>query len=419
MVNLSRFISLNIRMIKPKTQDAIASSLEKLKTEGNYRVFTDILRQRGDFPRAVYYGKYNIKQITNWCSNDYLGMGQHKVVLDAMHTALDTAGAGAGGTRNISGTTHYHIALEHELAKLHDKTSALTFTSGYVANQATLSVLGRMIPNAHYISDRHNHNSMIVGIKSTKIPRTVWDHNDLKQLKEILNGLDDKCQPIIALEGVYSMDGDRGLVADVCELARKYGAMVYVDEVHAVGLYGKRGAGVAEEQQCVDGVDVIQGTLAKAFGVQGGYIAAGRDLVDMVRSYADGFIFSTSMSPVLCAGALASVKYVQDHPGLREKIMAVAYNTREHLKAAGLEINPLSENGHIVPVMIRDAVKCKAISDWLLDEKGIYVQPINYPTVPWGTERLRFTPTPNHTEADIDYLARSLKEAFNVINNQN
>ena len=402
-------------MIKPKTQDAIAASLEKLRTEGNYRVFTDILRQKGDFPKAIWYGRYNIKQIVNWCSNDYLGMGQHKVVLDAMHTVLDTAGAGSGGTRNISGTTHYHVALESELAKLHDKTSALTFTSGYVANQSTLSVLGMILPNVHYISDAHNHNSMIVGIKSSKVPRTVWRHNDLDHLKEILQGLDPNCQPIIALEGVYSMDGDKGLVADVCEIARLYGAMVYVDEVHAVGLYGARGAGVAELQRCVDGVDIIQGTLAKAFGVQGGYIAAGRDLIDMVRSYAQGLIFSTSMSPVLCAGALASVKYVQDHPELRTKIMSIAEATREHLKTAGMEVNPLSEGGHIVPVMVRDAKRCKAISDYLLNEKGLYVQPINFPTVQWKTERLRFTPTPNHTEADIYYLAESLKEAFNVI----
>lgn len=402
-------------MIKPKTQDAIAASLEKLRTEGNYRVFTDILRQKGDFPKAIWYGRYNIKQIVNWCSNDYLGMGQHKVVLDAMHTVLDTAGAGSGGTRNISGTTHYHVALESELAKLHDKTSALTFTSGYVANQSTLSVLGMILPNVHYISDAHNHNSMIVGIKSSKVPRTVWRHNDLAHLKEILQGLDPNCQPIIALEGVYSMDGDKGLVADVCEIARLHGAMVYVDEVHAVGLYGARGAGVAELQRCVDGVDIIQGTLAKAFGVQGGYIAASRDLIDMVRSYAQGLIFSTSMSPVLCAGALASVKYVQDHPELRTRIMSVAEATREHLKSAGMEINPLSEGGHIVPVMVRDAKKTKAISDYLLNEKGLYVQPINFPTVQWNTERLRFTPTPNHTEADIYYLAESLKEAFNVI----
>ena len=406
-------------MIKPKTQDAIAASLEKLKQEGNYRVFTDILRQKGDFPRAIWYGKYNIKQITNWCSNDYLGMGQHKVVLDAMHTVLDTAGAGSGGTRNISGTTHYHVALERELAQLHDKTSALTFTSGYVANQSTLSVLGRMLPNVHYISDSNNHNSMIVGIKSSQAPYTIWRHNDLEHLKEILKGLPVETQPIIAMEGVYSMDGDKGLVSNVCEIARLHGAMVYVDEVHAVGLYGRRGAGIAEEQQCVDGVDIIQGTLAKGFGVQGGYIAAGRDLIDMIRSYAQGLIFSTSMSPVLCAGALASVKYVQDHPDLREKIMLTAKMTRDHLRNAGLEVNELSEGGHIVPVMVRDAKKCKAISDYLLNEKGIYVQPINYPTVAWGTERLRFTPTPNHTEADIYYLAESLKEAFNVINNQN
>lgn len=397
-------------MIKPKTQDIIAQSLEKLKTEGNYRVFTDILRQRGDFPKAIWYGKYNIKQITNWCSNDYLGMGQHKVVVDAMRTALDTAGAGSGGTRNISGTTHYHVALEHELAKLHDKTSALLFTSGYVANQSTLGVLGKLIPNVHYISDSENHNSMIVGIKSAGCPVTVWRHNDLSHLKEILQNLPDDAQPIIALEGIYSMDGDRGPISDVCEIARLYGAMVYVDEVHAVGLYGNRGAGIAEEQRCVDGVDIIQGTLAKAFGVQGGYIAANRDLVDMIRSYAQGFIFSTSMSPVLCAGALASVKYVQDHPELRAKIFKVAQDTREHLMTNGIDV--LVNDGHIVPIMVRDAKKCKSISDWLLAEKAIYLQPINYPTVPWGTERLRATPTPNHTEADIDYLTRSLKEYY-------
>lgn len=397
-------------MIRPKIHDIIASSLEKLKTEGNYRVFTDILRQKGEFPHAIWYGKYNIKKIVNWCSNDYLGMGQHKVVIDAMHTALDTAGAGAGGTRNISGTTHYHVALEQELAKLHDKTSALLFSSGYVANQATLSVLGKLIPDLHYISDFHNHNSMIAGIRSSRANKTIWRHNDLDHLREILQNLPSHSQPLIAMEGVYSMDGDKGLVADVCEIARLYGAMVYVDEVHAVGLYGHRGGGIAEEQKCIDGVDIIQGTLAKAFGVQGGYIAGGRDLIDAVRSYADGFIFSTSMSPVLCAGALASVKYVQDHPILRTKIFEVASATREHLKSAGFEINSLSEGGHIVPIMVRDAKRCKTISDYLLEEHGLYLQPINAPTVPWGTERLRACPTPNHTEADIFYLTKSLKE---------
>lgn len=402
-------------MIKPRTQDIIAQSLEKLKKEGNYRVFTDILRERGSFPKAMYYGRYNIKHITNWCSNDYLGMGQHKVVIDAMHTALDTTGAGSGGTRNISGTTHYHVALEHELAKLHDKTSALTFTSGYVANQSTLAVLGKLLPNVHYISDSENHNSMIAGIKSSNAPYTIWKHNDLSHLQTILNELPDDCQPIIAMEGVYSMDGDKGLVSDVCEIARLHGAMVYVDEVHAVGLYGNRGAGIAEEQRCVEGVDILQGTLGKAFGVQGGYIAGSRDLVDMVRSYANGFIFSTSMSPVLCAGALASVKWVQDHPELRSKIFEVAANTREYLTSAGLEVNPMSVNGHIVPVMIRDAKRCKAISDWLLNERAIYLQPINYPTVPWGTERLRVTPTPNHSESDIYYLVESLSEAIKTV----
>jgi 5-aminolevulinate synthase len=406
-MSIGKWLNMYI-MIRPKTQDIIAGTLQKLKSEGNYRVFTDILRTKGEFPRAVYYGKYNIKHITNWCSNDYLGMAQHKIVLDAMRTALDTAGAGSGGTRNISGTTHYHVALEQELARLHNKTSALLFTSGYVANQSTLSVLGRMIPNVHYISDSENHNSMIVGIKSSQTNRTVWRHNDLVHLKEILSNLDDSVQPIIALEGVYSMDGDKGLVSDVCEIARLFGAMVYVDEVHAVGLYGTRGAGIAEEQHCVDGVDIIQGTLAKAFGVQGGYIAGERDLVDMVRSYAQGFIFSTSMSPVLCAGALASVRYVQDHSELRTKIFEVVGQTREHLLSNDIDI--LVNDSHIVPIMIRDAVRCKLISDRLLEEKNIYLQPINYPTVPWGTERLRATPTPNHTESDIDYLARSLKE---------
>lgn len=394
-------------MLRPRTQDAIIASLQKLKSDGNYRVFTDILRQRGQFPQAMYYGKYNVKQITNWCSNDYLGMAQHKVVIDAMHTALDATGAGSGGTRNISGTTHYHVALEHELAKLHDKTSALVLNSGYVANQSTLSVLGRMIPGAHFISDSLNHNSMIVGINSSKAPKTIWRHNDLKHLEEILEGLGDDAQPIIALEGVYSMDGDKGPVADACELARKHGAMVYVDEVHAVGLYGHRGGGIAEEQQCVDGVDVIQGTLGKAFGVQGGYIAGSRDLIDMIRSYADGFIFSTSLSPVVCAGALASVRYVQDHPGLRTTMFGVVDRCKSRMLAAGLDILP--GDTHIIPLMVRDAVRCKRMSDQLLEEHDIYLQPINAPTVPVGTERLRITPTPNHTEAMLDDLVKALK----------
>lgn len=397
-------------MIKPKTQDAIAQSLEKLKSDGNYRVFTDILRERGQFPKAIYYGKYNIKHITNWCSNDYLGMAQHKVVLDAMHTALDTTGAGSGGTRNISGTTHYHVALEYELARLHDKTSALLFNSGYIANQSTLSVMGMLIPNAHFVSDSMNHNSMIVGIKSSKAPKTIWKHNDLKQLRDILETLDENTQPIIAMEGVYSMDGDRGKVLEVCDIARKYGAIVYVDEVHAVGLYGRRGAGIAEEQNCVDSVDIIQGTLGKAFGLQGGYIAGNRDLIDMIRSYANGFIFSTSLSPVICAGALASVRYVQDHPELRDKIFSVVNNTKEHLTRENFNVLP--GDTHIIPLMIGNAKLCKQMSDKLLDEYDIYLQPINSPTVPVGTERLRITPTPNHTEAMIYDLVNALKSVI-------
>lgn len=394
-------------MLRSKTQDAIISSLLRLKKDGNYRVFTDILRQRGLFPHAIYYGKYNVKQIINWCSNDYLGMAQHKVVIDAMHTALDATGAGSGGTRNISGTTHYHVALEQELAKLHDKTSALVLNSGYVANQSTLSVLGRLIPGAHFISDSLNHNSMIVGISSSRAPKTIWRHNDLQHLREILQSMGDDSQPIIAMEGVYSMDGDKGPVADVCELARKHGAMVYVDEVHAVGLYGHRGGGIAEEQQCVDGVDVIQGTLGKAFGVQGGYIAGSRDLIDMIRSYADGFIFSTSLSPVICAGALASVRYVQDHPDLRERMFTVVDRCKSRMRSAGLDILP--GNTHIIPLMVRDAARCKTMSDRLLEEHDTYLQPINAPTVPVGTERLRITPTPNHTEAMLDDLVKALK----------
>jgi len=397
-------------MLKSKTQDAIAQSLQKLKSDGNYRVFTDILRERGHFPKAMFYGKYGIKHITNWCANDYLGMAQHKVVIDAMHTALDTTGAGSGGTRNISGTTHFHTALESELARLHDKTAALLFTSGYVANQSTLNVLGKIITGVHFISDSMNHNSMIVGMKSSRAPCTVWNHNDLAHLKEILKSLDDDAQPIIAMEGVYSMDGDKGLISDVCDIARQYGAMVYVDEVHAVGLYGVRGAGIAEEQHCVDGVDIIQGTLGKAFGIQGGYIAGGRDLIDMIRSYANGFIFSTSMSPVLCAGALASVRYVQDHPEARSRMFEVVDKVKEQLAQENFNVMP--GNTHIVPLIIGNAVRCKQVSDWLLDEHNIYIQPIGYPTVPIGTERLRITPTPNHTDAMICDLRKSLRNSI-------
>lgn len=397
-------------MLKAKTQDAIAQSLDKLKQDGNYRVFTDILRQRGHFPQAIHYGKYNIKQIVNWCSNDYLGMAQHRIVIDAMHTALDTTGAGSGGTRNISGTTHYHVALEQELAKLHDKTSALVLNSGYVANQGALGVIGKMIPGAYYISDAFNHNSMIVGIKSSSAPKTIWRHNDLGHLVEILDSLSQDAQPIIALEGVYSMDGDKGHVADVCDIAYKYGAMVYVDEVHAVGLYGRRGAGIAEEQNTVDGIDIIQGTLGKAFGIQGGYVAGSRDLIDMIRSYAEGLIFSTSLSPVICAGALASVRYVQDHPELRAQIFDVVERTKDQLSRSGFNILP--GNTHIIPLMINDAKLCKSISDRLMDDHNIYLQPINSPTVPVGTERLRITPTPNHTDAMIYDLVTALGSAM-------
>ena len=386
--------------------------LTSLKANGKYRVFNDILRENGKFPQAIWYGPYNIKTITNWCSNDYLGMGQHKVVLDAMHTALDMTGAGSGGTRNIAGTSHYHVALEHELAKLHNKASALLFSSAYVANEWTFIALAKIIPNIHYISDANNHNSMIVGIQHSRAAKSVFRHNDMEDLEEKLKeAVALGHMPCIAFESVYSMDGDVGLIKEICDLADKYEAMTYIDEVHAVGLYGDHGGGKLEQMGLQHRVDIVNGTLGKAFGVQGGYIAADADVVDAIRSVAAGFIFTTSMSPVTCAGALAAVKYLKDHNELREEHQDRARKLKYRLDKAGLPVMSCSTT-HIVPVLVGDAVRCKAMSDTLLNEFNIYVQPINYPTVDVGTERLRFAPTPLHDDGMIEDLVQALKTLF-------
>jgi 5-aminolevulinate synthase len=382
--------------------------LEQLKQEGKYRVFNDILRERGKFPKAIWYGKYNIKEIVNWCSNDYLGMGQHKVVIDAMHTALNQTGAGSGGTRNIGGTSHYHVALEHELATLHNKEAALLYTSAYVANEWTLVSLKSIIPDIVFVSDSNNHASIIEGIRHSGADKIIFKHNDIEDLEEKLKSVSGT--PCVVFESVYSMDGDVGLISKICDLAERYGAMTYIDEVHAVGLYGNTGGGVCEKIG-EDRVDIINGTLGKAIGVQGGYIAGDADVIDAIRSVASGFIFTTSMSPVTCAGALASLKYLKDHNELRQEHQAKTRKLKNMLKDRGIEV--LEEaSTHIVPVMVRDAFKCKEISDTLLNEYGIYIQPINYPTVAVGTERLRIAPTPFHTDAMLADLVNALKEVL-------
>ena len=386
--------------------------IDQLKAEGKYRVFNDIIREAGDYPYAIWYGPYNIKKIVNWCSNDYLGMGQHKVVLDAMRTALDQTGAGSGGTRNIAGTSHYHVALEHELASLHKKEAALLFSSAYVANEWSLIALSKIIPNIHFVSDSKNHNSMIVGMSHSRAPKTVFKHNDLNMLEDVLKTVTASGQlPCIVFESVYSMDGDVSLIKEICDLAEKYAAITYLDEVHAVGLYGEHGAGKLEELGLQDRVDIVNGTLGKAFGVQGGYIAADRVIIDAIRSIAAGFIFTTSMSPVTCSGALAAVKYLKEHNELREKHQERARKLKHRLRKANLPVMDCSTS-HIVPVLVGEAKKCKQFSDTLLNEYNIYVQPINYPTVDVGTERLRFAPTPLHDDGMIEDLVEALTVLF-------
>ena len=391
---------------KNKFQSVIAN----LKSSGNYRVFNDILRERGEYPQAIYYGPYNIKNIVNWCSNDYLGMGQHKVVLDAMHTALDQTGAGSGGTRNIGGTSHYHVALEYELSKLHNKPSSLLYTSAYVANEWTLIALSKIVKDIEFVSDSKNHASLIQGIRHSGAPKHVFEHNDMNSLEQALAQVEGTA--CIVFESVYSMDGYTSKLPEIIALAEEYQAITYCDEVHAVGLYGDTGAGYLEKLGLQDQVDFVNGTLGKAFGCQGGYIAGDDVAIDAIRSVASGFIFTTSLSPVICAGALSSIKYLRSEHGveLREQHQNRAKRLKKILKHKN--INMIENDTHIVPVVIGDPVRCKQASDTLLNDHNIYVQPINYPTVPEGTERLRFAPTPMHSNAMISDLAERLEEVL-------
>ena len=395
-----------------KNLDKFQKVLDLLRSEGKYRVFNSILRERGKYPSAIWYSKYGVKKIINWCSNDYLGMGQHQQVIDSMKTALDAVGTGSGGTRNISGTTKYHVTLEDELAQLHKKESALIFTSAYVANLTTLESIPKVLPDITYISDSENHASIIQGIRHSKAKKVVWKHNDLNHLEDLLKKIPDpKC---VVFESVYSMDGDISPIKQIVALCKKYNASTYLDEVHAVGLYGLTGGGISERENLQDDIDIINGTLGKAFGVQGGYIAGKKDFLDAIRSLAPGFIFTTSLSPVICAGALASVRYVKENNDLRKQLQERSSKTKYELIKSGIKV--LENNSHIVPVIIGDAVKCKKISDDLLYEENIYVQPINYPTVSVGTERLRFTPGPLHTDAMIFDMVSKLKKT--MIKNQ-
>ena len=389
-------------------QDFFRSELDALRARGNYREFAELERHRGAFPSATCYNGPG--DVTIWCSNDYLGMGQHAVVLDAMHTALDRTGAGAGGTRNISGTTHDHVLLEAELADLHGKQSALLFTSGYVSNWAALGTLGARIPGLTILSDALNHASMIEGIRHSKAARVIWKHNDLADLEANLAALPANAPKLIAFESVYSMDGEIAPIAEICDLADRYNAMTYLDEVHAVGLYGPRGGGIAEREGLMDRLTVIEGTLGKAFGVMGGYIAASAELCDFVRSFAIGFIFTTALPPAVAAGAAASIRHLKTSTSERAAHQARVAEVRARLDAIGL---PHIDNpSHIIPVMVGDPVKCKYISDTLLRDHGIYIQPINYPTVPVSTERLRITPSPVHSAADVDHLVSALEELW-------
>jgi 5-aminolevulinate synthase len=387
-----------------------ASELEKLHSEGRYRVFTDLERQAGSFPRAIRHTKDCQQEVTVWCSNDYLGMGQHPAVITAMHEALDSWGAGAGGTRNISGTNHAHVELEKELADLHGKEAALLFNSGYMSNWTTLGTIASRVPGCIVYSDAGNHASMIEGIRHSRAEKIIFKHNDLRDLERHLKLADPARPKLIAFESVYSMDGDFGPLREFCDLADAYGAITYLDEVHGVGLYGPRGGGLAEREGLMHRITIIEGTLAKAFGVVGGYIASTANICDFVRSFASGFIFSSSLPPAVAAGALASVRHLKTSNSERERLHERVSKIRKGLDRAG--IPHLQNESHIIPVIVGDAVKCKWISDYLLDVDGIYLQPINYPTVARGTERLRITPTPFHTDEDTDKLIKALGDLW-------
>lgn len=390
---------------------AFATALSQVHQEGRYRVFADLKRKRGQFPRATWTREDGSeREVIVWCSNDYLMQGQNPVLLEAMHQALDEAGSGSGGTRNISGTTHYHVELEQELADLHGKEAALLFTSGYVSNETTLETLQKILPGLMIFSDELNHASMIAGIRHGGGPRKIFRHNDLEHLESLLAAAPADAPKLVAFESVYSMDGDIADLRATAAVAKRYGAMTYLDEVHAVGLYGKRGGGVSERDGVADQIDIIEGTLGKAIGVMGGYITASRDIIDAIRSYAPGFIFTTSLPPVLTAGAIASIRWLKAHDEVRQKHQERAATLKARMARAGLPVMP--SVSHIVPVMVGDPVHCKMVSDMLLEDHGIYVQPINYPTVPRGTERLRFTPTPVHTDAMMDDLVAALERLW-------
>ncbi|MCH7807170.1 MAG: 5-aminolevulinate synthase [Proteobacteria bacterium] len=384
----------------------LTEAISSIKAEGRYRVFNDIKRNCGDFPRARHFSGEKERRVTVWCSNDYLGMAQHPKVLEAMHKALDECGAGSGGTRNIAGTNHYHVLLERELASLHGKEAGLLFTSGYISNAATLSTLAMTLPGCVVFSDALNHASMIQGIRGSKAVRHIFRHNDPGHLRILLEQTPRDVPKIIAFESVYSMDGDIAPIEEFCDLADEFGAITYVDEVHAVGLYGPGGGGIADERGCMDRITVIEGTLAKAFGVMGGYITGSRMLIDTVRSFSPGFIFTTSISPVLAAGALASVRHLRKSSGERKKMHKRVVQLKQMLKDRNLPIMP--SDSHIVPLLVGDPVLCKQVCDTLLEEFSIYVQPINYPTVPKGTERLRLTPGPLHNNEMMDDLVNAL-----------
>ncbi|MGH6865586.1 MAG: 5-aminolevulinate synthase [Methyloceanibacter sp.] len=391
-------------------EDRFRQHLEALHSEGRYRIFADLKRRCGAYPAADHFSDRGTRDVTVWCSNDYLGMSQHPVVRTAMHEAIDTVGAGSGGTRNISGTTHYHVELEAELADLHGKEAALLFTSAYIANDSTLSTLVRLIPGTVILSDEKNHASMIQGIRHGGGPKHIFRHNDVEHLEELLKLIPRETPKIIVFESVYSMDGHIAPIAEICDLAEKYGALTYLDEVHAVGLYGPRGGGIAEGDGVMHRVDIINGTLAKGFGVMGGYIAASKACCDAIRSYAPGFIFTTSLAPAIAAGALASIRHLKRSEIERARLKERVRTLKGLMAGAGL---PVMDNpSHIVPVMVGDPVHCKAVTDTLLTCYGIYVQPINYPTVPRGTERMRFTPSPVHTDAQMAYLIAALEELW-------